>query len=338
MNTLKLAVIGATGAVGRVFLQILEQQEQAFEYELGLFASYRSAGKEISHRGIKYVVEETNLEKLLDFDVAFVSVGSSISKILVPQLVNAGITVIDNSSAFRMNTDVPLVVPEINVADLEQHHGIVAVPNCSTIQLVMVLHPLMMKNKINRVIVDTYQAVSGAGSSAITELKKELSDESIAPVVLPQKIAFNVIPQIEDFLSNGYSKEEEKMDRETRKILHDSDIKVSATCVRVPVIFGHSEAVHIDFEEEISVDDVREILSKFSGITLIDNLQENEYPMPLDVAGKDDVFVGRIRKDVSNSKGIALWIVSDNLRKGASLNAIQILKAMMERKCLKSNN
>ena len=237
-----------------------------------------------------------------------------------------------------MDTDVPLVVPEINVADLEQHHGIVAVPNCSTIQLVMVLHPLMIKNKINRVIVDTYQAVSGAGSSAITELKKELSDESIAPVVLPQKIAFNVIPQIEDFLSNGYSKEEEKMDRETRKILHDSDIKVSATCVRVPVIFGHSEAVHIDFEEEISVDDVREILSKFSGITLIDNLEENKYPMPLDVAGKDDVFVGRIRKDVSNSKGIALWIVSDNLRKGASLNAIQILKAMMERKCLKSNN
>lgn len=336
MNTLKLAVIGATGAVGRVFLQILEQQ--SFEYKLGLFASYRSAGKEISHRGIKYVVEETNLEKLLDFDVAFVSVGSSISKILVPQLVNAGITVIDNSSAFRMDTNVPLVVPEINVADLEQHHGIVAVPNCSTIQLVMVLHPLMMKNKINRVIVDTYQAVSGAGSSAITELKKELSDESIAPVVLPQKIAFNVIPQIEDFLSNGYSKEEEKMDRETRKILHDSDIKVSATCVRVPVIFGHSEAVHIDFEEEISVDDVREILSKFSGITLIDNLEENKYPMPLDVAGKDDVFVGRIRKDVSNSKGIALWIVSDNLRKGASLNAIQILKAMMERKCLKSNN
>ena len=336
MNTLKLAVIGATGAVGRVFLQILEQQ--SFEYKLGLFASYRSAGKEISHKGIKYVVEETNLEKLLDFDVAFVSVGSSISKILVPQLVNAGITVIDNSSAFRMDTDVPLVVPEINVADLEQHHGIVAVPNCSTIQLVMVLHPLMMKNKINRVIVDTYQAVSGAGSSAITELKKELSDESIAPVVLPQKIAFNVIPQIEDFLSNGYSKEEEKMDRETRKILHDSDIKVSATCVRVPVIFGHSEAVHIDFEEEISVDDVREILSKFSGITLIDNLEENKYPMPLDVAGKDDVFVGRIRKDVSNSKGIALWIVSDNLRKGASLNAIQILKAMMERKCLKSNN
>ena len=275
MNTLKLAVIGATGAVGRVFLQILEQQ-QAFEYELGLFASYRSAGKEINHRGIKYVVEETNLEKLLDFNVAFVSVSSSISKILVPQLVNAGITVIDDSSAFRMNSDVPLVVPEINAADLEQHHGIVAIPNCSTTQLVMVLHPLIIKNKIKRVIVDTYQAVSGAGSSAITELKKELTDESIAPVVLPQKIAFNVIPQIEDFLSNGYSKEEEKMDRETRKILHDSDIKVSATCVRVPVIFGHSEAVHIDFEEEISVDDVRDILSKFPGITLIDNLQENE--------------------------------------------------------------
>ena len=337
MNTLKLAVIGATGAVGRVFLQILEQQ-QAFEYELGLFASYRSAGKEINHRGIKYVVEETNLEKLLDFNVAFVSVSSSISKILVPQLVNAGITVIDDSSAFRMNSDVPLVVPEINAADLEQHHGIVAIPNCSTTQLVMVLHPLIIKNKIKRVIVDTYQAVSGAGSSAITELKKELTDESIAPVVLPQKIAFNVIPQIEDFLSNGYSKEEEKMDRETRKILHDSDIKVSATCVRVPVIFGHSEAVHIDFEEEISVDDVRDILSKFPGITLIDNLQENEYPMPLDVAGKDDVFVGRIRKDVSNSKGIVMWIVSDNLRKGASLNAIQILKAMIERKCLKANN
>jgi len=337
MNTLKLAVIGATGAVGYVFLQILEQQ-QAFEYELGLFASYRSAGKEINHRGIKYVVEETNLEKLLDFDVAFVSVSSSISKILVPQLVNAGITVIDDSSAFRMNSDVPLVVPEINAADLEQHHGIVAIPNCSTTQLVMVLHPLIIKNKIKRVIVDTYQAVSGAGSSAITELKKELSDESIAPVVLPQKIAFNVIPQIEDFVSNGYSKEEEKMDRETRKILHDSDIKVSATCVRVPVIFGHSEAVHIDFEEEISVDDVRDILSKFPGITLIDNLQENEYPMPLNVVGKDDVFVGRIRKDVSNSKGIVMWIVSDNLRKGASLNAIQILKAMIERKCLKANN
>ncbi len=336
MNTLKLAVIGATGAVGRVFLEILEQQ--SFEYELGLFASHRSAGKQINHRGVKYIVEETKLEKLLNFDVAFVSVGSSISKILVPQLVNTGITVIDNSSAFRMDTDVPLVVPEINTADLEQHHGIVAVPNCSTIQLVMVLHPLMIKNQIHRVIVDTYQAVSGAGASAITELKKELSDESIKPVALPQKIAFNVIPQIEEFLSNGYSKEEEKMDRETRKILHDSDIKVSATCVRVPVIFGHSEAVHIDFEEEISVDDVRGILSKFPGITLIDNLEENKYPMPLDVAGKDDVFVGRIRKDVSNSKGIALWIVSDNLRKGASLNAIQILKAMMERKCLKANN
>ena len=248
--------------------------------------------------------------------------------------------VIDDSSVFRMDPDVALVVPEVNASDLERHKGIVSIPNCSTTPLVMVLKPLMDVSPVVRVIVDTYQSVSGTGTAAVEELRTQsaqvLAGRTTEPNTYPHQIAFNALPHIEPFLDNGYTNEEMKMLYETRKILHDDNLAVSATCVRVPVLVSHSEALHIEFASPMSPAKVREILSSFPGIKVLDDPGTNVYPMPIDAAGKDEVFVGRIRQDVSHPNGIAMWVVSDNLRKGAATNAIQIAEEVLSRDLLKS--
>jgi aspartate-semialdehyde dehydrogenase len=332
-----IAVIGATGAVGTVFLNILE--DRAFPTgDIRLCASERSWGKKLIAMGKELSVEEATPMLLSEVDLVFVCAGSDISLEIGPLAVEQGATVVDKSSAFRMDPNVPLVVPEVNGDDLEQHNGIVSVPNCSTAPLVMVLKPLNAVNPVERVIVDTYQSVSGTGAAAMDELRVQsgqvLESSRITPKEYPHQIAFNVLPHIESFHDNGYTNEEMKMVWETRKILHEPNLQISATCVRVPVMVGHSEAVHIDFEESISPGEVRQILSDTPGVTVVDDPATNKYPMPIDAEGQDDVFVGRIRQDVSNPKGIAMWLATDNLRKGAALNGIQIAEELLRRELL----
>ena len=338
MNGVRVAVVGATGAVGREFLKILEQRKFPV-IQLRLLASKRSAGTRMVVNGQELMVEETTPDSFRDMDIAFISVSSDISRKLAPMAMKAGAVVIDDSSAFRMEPHVPLVVPEVNGQDVEWHRGLLAIPNCSTTQMVMALYPLHRVNPIRRVIVDTYQSVSGAGSGAMNELRQQarqaLEGEQITPGELPHQVAFNLIPQIEAFLPSGYTKEEQKKRDETRKIMHHESIAISATCVRVPVYVSHSEAVHLEFERPMSPGEAREILSTFPGVRVLDDPERGVYPMPWDVAGTDDVFVGRIRQDMSLDRGLAMWVVSDNLRKGAALNAIQIAEEMLRRGCLK---
>ncbi len=337
MRPCNIAVVGATGAVGRVFLEILEQRNFPAK-SIRLFASERSAGKQISVNGQPITVEKAGLDSFRDVDIAFISASGDVSRELASLAVRNGALVIDDSSAFRMDPTVPLVVPEVNVRDLESHRGIVSIPNCSTTPLVMVLYALHKVNPVKRVIVDTYQSVSGTGAAAVEELKVQgaqaLASKRTEPQVYPHQIAFNLIPHIEQFLDNGYTKEEWKMIEETRKIMHEPDIAISATCVRVPVNICHSEAVHIEFANPILADEARESLSHSPGICVLDEPKMNLYPMPIDAAGKDAVFVGRIRQDASHPKGLALWVVSDNLRKGAALNAIQIAEEILSRELL----
>ena len=333
-----IAVVGATGAVGLEFLKVLEQR--AFPASsVRLFASPRSVGKQLSVNGKPVTVEQTGPGCFQGADFAFISVSSELSEELAPQAVQAGALVIDDSSAFRMRPDVPLVVPEINGQDVEEHHGIISIPNCSTTQMVMAVAPLHWANPVRRIVVDTYQSVSGAGGGAMEELRQQaaatLSGSESEAGSPPQRIAFNLRPQIGDFLSSGYTKEEEKMSEETRKILHAPGMAVSATCVRVPVLVCHSEAVHIESEGPWSVRQAQEILASFPGVSVIDNPASSEYPMPWDLAGSDDVYVGRIRQDWSHPNGLAIWVVADNLRKGAALNAMQIAEEVMRRDCLK---
>ena len=344
MDACSIAVVGATGAVGRVFLDILEERNFPAK-DIRLCASKRSVGKKLKVKGQEIAVEEATPELFSQVDLVFISASGDVSRALAPVAVQQGAFVIDDSSVFRMDTDVALVVPEVNASDLESHllkghRAIVSIPNCSTTPLVMVLKPLMDVNPVVRVIVDTYQSVSGTGAAAIEELRMQseqvLEGSSVKPSAYPHQIAFNTLPHIEPFLENGYTNEEMKMVNETRKILHDSSLAVSATCVRVPVMVGHSEAIHIEFAGPISPADVREILSNFPGISVLDDPGANVYPMPVDAAGKDDVFVGRIRQDVSHPNGIAMWVVSDNLRKGAATNAIQIAEEVLRRNLLKS--
>ena len=338
MDGCSIAVIGATGAVGTVFLSILEERNFLTK-DVRLCASERSWGKKLTAMGEALTVEEATPKLLSEVDLVFVCAGSSISRQIGPLAVEQGATVVDKSSAFRMDPNVPLVVPEVNGDDLEDHNGIISVPNCSTAPLVMVLKPLNEANTIERVIADTYQSVSGTGAAAMDELRVQsgqvLDDSQIAPKEYPHQIAFNVLPHIDPFENNGYTTEELKMVYETRKILHQPDLQVSATCVRVPVMVGHSEAVHIDFEEPIGPGKVREILSDTPGVTVVDDPRANRYPMPIEAEGKDDVFVGRIRQDMSNPKGIAMWLVTDNLRKGAALNGIQIAEELLRRDLLR---
>ncbi len=338
LNHLTIAVVGATGAVGAEFIKIVEQRHPGLQ-NLKLLASSRSAGTRLTVNGKEFTVEETTDESFQGVDIAFISASTEASRHWAPIAVAAGAVVIDDSSAFRMQDDVPLVVPEVNGADVTWHQGIIAIPNCSTTPLVMVAHPIHQVNPIKRIIADTYQSVSGAGGAAVEELREQtgalLMGQSVTPQHQPKQIGFNVIPQIDSFLDNGYTREEQKMIDESRKIMHAPDIRVSATCVRVPVMVSHSAGVHLELERAMDNDEIRALLMDMPGVTVLDDTQGGSYPMPWDVAGEDDVFVGRIRKDASDLNGIALWIVSDNLRKGAALNSIQIAEELVARECFK---
>ena len=337
-DNLTIAVVGATGVVGSEFLSIVADRHPEIG-NLRLLASYRSSGKQIDVNGKTFTVEETTKDSFDGVDLAFISVNTAMSKELAPMAVSAGAVVIDDSSAFRMDDDVPLVVPEVNGQDVEAHKGIVAIPNCSTTPLAMVAHPLREASPIKRIIADTYQSVSGAGGSAMTELREQssalLEGRAVEVQSQPQQIGFNVIPHIDTFQENGYTWEEQKMIDESRKILHAPDIAISATCVRVPVYISHSLSIHIELQEPISTKEARDRLSVMPGLEVMDDPVNNIYPMPWGVAGKDNVFVGRIRQDASSNNGLAMWVVSDNLRKGAALNSIQIAEEMVGRGCLR---
>ena len=337
MSECKIALIGATGAVGQVFLRILEERNFPAS-DIRLCASERSFGKKIKVRGEKLIVEEATPQLLSEVDFVFISASGSVSRQMAPLSVDQGAIVIDKSSAFRMDPTVPLVVPEINPGDLHDHHGIIASPNCTTTPMVMALKPLNEANPAKRIVAASYQSVTGTGASAGEELLAQSRDvldgKDASMNVYPHQIAFNVLPHVEEFLENGYTTEEMKMQNETRKILHAPDLKVSTTCVRVPVMVSHAEAINVEFTDPISPGEVREILSTMPGVRVVDDPQANVYPMPVQSEGEDDVFVGRIRKDISLDNGIAMWLTCDNLRKGAALNAIQIAEEMLARNLL----
>ncbi len=334
MKGYKVAIVGATGLVGQEFIKILEQRDFPMD-SIRLLASDRSAGKKlfVTHREIE--VEETVPESFKDIDIALFSAGAEISRYFSPIAAESGAVVIDNSSAFRMERNVPLVVPEVNPEDIKRHNGIIANPNCSTIQMVVALYPLHKVNPIKRIIVDTYQSVSGTGSAAVEELtaqaKQVLDGQTTIPHVYPHQIAFNVLPEIDVFLDNSYTKEEWKMVEETRKIMHAPDIAISATCVRVPVFIGHGEAIHVEFPQSMSTDKARRILAQAPGVKVLDDPLVSLYPQPWSAADTDEVFVGRIRQDVSQPNSLVMWVVADNLRKGAALNTIQIAEEMIKR-------
>jgi len=334
MREYRVAIAGATGLVGQEFIKVLEQRNFPMA-SIRLLASDRSAGKKlfVTHQEIE--VKETVPESFKGIDIALFSAGAETSRYFSPIAAQSGAVVIDNSSAFRMRPEVPLVVPEVNPEDIKWHKGIIANPNCSTIQMVVALYPLHKVNPIKRIIVDTYQAVSGTGSAAVAELttqaKQVLEGQSTIPHVYPHQIAFNVLPEIDVFLDNGYTKEEWKLAEETRKIMHADDIAISATCVRVPVFTGHSEAIHVEFSRPMSPDEARRVLAQAPGVKLLDDPTISLYPQPWSAAGSDEVFVGRIRRDASHSNGLTMWVVTDNLRKGAALNAVQIAEEMIKR-------
>ncbi|MEW6188740.1 MAG: aspartate-semialdehyde dehydrogenase [Actinomycetota bacterium] len=333
MKEYNVAIVGATGAVGEEMRNILEERNFPVA-NLRLLASERSVGRRLTFRRTGVAVEQLSPDSFKDVDVALFSAGASISEEFAPLAVKAGAIVIDNSSAFRMKEDVPLVVPEVNPEALKDHKGVIANPNCSTIQMVVVLKPLHDRAKIRRIVVSTYQAVSGTGRKAVQELldqaKAYLAGEEIISGVYPHQIVFNLLPHIDVFLENGYTKEEMKMVDETRKIFGEPEMKITATCVRVPVFVAHSEAVNIETERKISASEARRILENAPGVVVIDDPENLAYPMPIFAAGKDACYVGRIREDESVRCGLNLWIVSDNLRKGAALNAVQIAELLIK--------
>lgn len=326
-----IAIMGATGVVGREMLKILEERDFPLA-GLRLLASERSVGLKLSFGGKDYPVELLTHDSFKDIDIVLSSPGASVSKIFSPSAAKAGAVVIDNSSAFRMEKDVPLVVPEVNPHRIKEHKGIIANPNCSTIQMVVALKPLHDAFGIKRIVVSTYQSVSGAGKKGLSALEKEVRNIidglEIGPSGLPHQIAFNLIPQIDVFMENFYTKEEIKMVNETRKIMEAPEIRITATCVRVPVFVGHSESVNIETEKKCTREEAIRILGKAPGVKVIDNPAKGEYPMPVMSAGRDEVFVGRIREDESITNGLNLWVVSDNLRKGAALNAVEIAELL----------
>lgn len=335
MKECRVAIVGATGLVGQEFIKVLEQRNFPME-SISLFASDRSAGKKmfVAHREIE--VKETTAESFREVDIALFSAGAEVSRYFSPVAAQSGAVVIDNSAAFRTDPRVPLVVPEVNVEDIRWHRGIIANPNCSTIQMVVALYPLHRVNPIKRIIVDSYQSVSGIGGAAAleeltTQAKQVMDGQSTIPHVFPHQIAFNVLPEIDVFLDNGYTKEEWKLVEETRKIMHTDDLLVSATCVRVPVFIGHSEAVNVEFSQPMAPEEARRILAQAPGIKVLDDPVISLYPQPWSASGTDEVFVGRIRRDASHPRGLVMWIVADNLRKGAALNAVQIAEEMVKR-------
>ena len=338
MKKINLAIVGVTGAVGQEFLNLIEERNFPFA-NLKMLASSRSAGKKINFMGKEYTVEETTENSFEGVDIALFA-GGKASKVFAPAAVKAGAVCIDNSSTFRMDKDVPLVVPEVNPQAIKRHKGIIANPNCSTIIMVMALKPLYDISKIKRIVVSTYQAVSGAGREGMEELKNQLDalakGEEIQAKVLPvasldkhYQIASNLLPQIDIFMDNLYTKEEMKMIDETRKIMEDDTMKITATTVRVPVYRSHAESVNVEFFDEVSVESARAALEKFSGVIVRDNPAEMIYPQPLETSGKDAVEVGRIRKDFSVEHGLNFWCCGDQIRKGAALNALQIAEYLI---------
>ncbi|OCA89587.1 MULTISPECIES: aspartate-semialdehyde dehydrogenase [unclassified Bacillus (in: firmicutes)] len=342
MNEKKLhvAVVGATGAVGQQMIDTLQKRNFPIG-KISLLSSSRSAGKQIEFNGETITVQEAKPESFEGVDIALFSAGGSISKALAPEAVKRGAIVVDNTSAFRMDENVPLVVPEVNEDDLRKHQGIIANPNCSTIQMVAALEPIRKAYGLKKIIVSTYQAVSGAGAAAVEELNTQASDilagKTVNPSILPVKgaekhyqIAFNAIPQIDVFGENGYTFEEMKMVNETKKIMHLPSLQVAATCVRLPIAVGHSESVYIEIENNgVSAEQVKEILLNAPGIVLQDDPANQVYPMPADCVGKNEVFVGRVRKDLDEDAGFHMWVVSDNLLKGAAWNSVQIAESLI---------
>jgi len=328
-----VAVVGATGAVGNEMIKTLENRDFPVE-KLRLFASERSEGKALKFREKDILVESLDEKSFKGIDIALFSAGAERSKIWAPVAAGSGCVVVDNSSQWRMDTGTPLVVPEVNPNDLKWHKGIIANPNCSTIQMVIVLKPIHDAAKIKRVVVTTFQSVSGTGQKAIDELLQQTTDilnfKEVTCNVYPYQIAFNVLPHIDKFLENGYTKEEMKMVNETKKILGDNSVRITATTVRVPVFRCHSESLNIETEKKLLPNEVRAILSEAPGVLVYDAPDKNIYPIPVDVAGKDETYIGRIRVDDTIENGINMWIVADNLRKGAALNAVQIAEKLIE--------
>lgn len=331
---MKIAIVGISGAVGQELLSVLTERNFPVE-SLKVFGSARSAGKKYNFRGKDIeVLELQHNDDFKDIDIAFVSAGGSISIEYAPTITKHGAIMIDNSSAFRMDDDVPLVVPELNAEDaLNRPRNIIANPNCTTTQLVVSLKAIESLSHITKVHVSTYQAASGAGAAAMDELEEQYAqiqrDEEPTVAKFAYQLAYNLIPQVDSFTDNGYTKEELKMYHETRKIMH-SDIKVSATCVRVPVLRAHSESVWVETEKPITVDDAKKSFANTPGIILMDNAEKQEYPMPLFLEGRDEVFVGRVRKDLTNENGLSFWSVSDQIKKGAALNAVQIAEYLIK--------
>lgn len=336
---MNVAIVGASGAVGQEFIKVLAERQFPID-ELVLFGSSRSAGSKCTFNGKQYIIKELKHgDDFKNIDIAFTSAGASISKEFEKDITKFGAVMIDNSSAFRMDPDVSLVVPEVNAADAKiRPRGVIANPNCTTIQMVVALKAIENISHIKKVHVSTYQAASGAGATAMAELelqyKQVLAGEAVTVSKFAYQLAYNVIPQIDVFTENGYTKEEMKMYNETRKIMH-SDIEVSATCVRVPSLRAHSESIWVETEKPVSVEQARKAFSTAEGVVLNDNPAEKEYPMPLFLSGKDDIYVGRIRKDISNANGLAFWCVGDQIRKGAALNAVQIAEYLIKESDIK---
>lgn len=332
---MNIAIVGASGAVGHEFLRVLDEQNFPID-NLRLFGSSRSAGSSMEFKGKSYIIEQlTEDSDFSGVDIAFTSAGAGTSKKFADVITRHGTLMIDNSSAFRMDADVPLVVPEVNGADaLDRPRNVIGNPNCTTIQMVVALKPIDDLSKIKKVHVATYQAASGAGATAMEELKTQYVEinEGKQPTVekFVYQLAYNVIPHIDVFMDNDYTKEEMKMYNETRKIMHSDDIAVSATCVRVPVLRAHSEAIWVETDKPLSLEEVRQAFEKAEGLIVMDNPAEKQYPMPLHIADKDPVYVGRLRKDLSNPNGLAFWVVGDQIKKGAALNAVQIAQWILK--------
>lgn len=332
MKLYNVAVVGATGAVGEEMRSVLEQRNFPIG-NLKLLASARSLGKKFSFNGAEIPVEELTKDSFKDIDIALFSAGASISKEFAPAAVDAGAVVVDNSSAFRMDDDIPLVVPEVNPGDVKKHSGIIANPNCTTIIMLVALKPLYDYSRIKRVVVSTYQSASGAGAKGMSELEGQMNafarGDEVKVEFFAHQLLLNLIPHIDVFQDNGYTKEELKMVNETRKIMGDASIMVSPTCVRIPVMRAHSESINIETEAKITPEKARELFAVAPGLQVIDSPADKEYPMPLFAAGQDDCFVGRIREDLSLENGLNFWVVGDQIRKGAALNAVQIAEVLV---------
>ncbi|MDP2919807.1 MAG: aspartate-semialdehyde dehydrogenase [Dehalococcoidia bacterium] len=334
MKQYRVAIVGVTGIVGQEIVKILEQRNFPLS-DLHLLATDGTGGKKLYFKHRELPVTETGHDSFNGMDIAFFSAGGNISRHLVPIAIRAGAVVIDNTDIWRMEGEVPLIIPEVNPEDMASHKGIIATPTCTTTQLLVTLAPLHRVNPITRIIVVTFQSVSGAGAAAIEELTTQvrhvLDGQRAVPRVFPHQIAFNLLPEIDVFLDTGYTREERKIMDETRKILHAPELPVSATCVRVPTFIGHGEAVHVEFTHPFPPDEARQILSHSPGVKVLDDPTVNLYPQPWSVAGTDEVYVGRIHRDAAFKHGLTLWIVADNIRKGAALNAVQIAEEMIKR-------